>query len=75
MVKFQLRLLLEQVAKGETIIITKHGVPVPRLIPCDTLPIEVRQTAINQMIELRSHNLSGGEAQAWIKAGRLPSRL
>lgn len=49
--------LLERVAAGEEITITRHGHPVARLVPARTTPsIDSRKDAIRQMRELASRN-------------------
>ena len=64
--------LLERVAAGEEITITRHGNPVARLVP--VLPaysIECRREAILKMRELASRNRLGGlRVQDLIAEGR-----
>ena len=64
--------LLERVAAGEEITITRHGNPVARLVPA--LPIhsmESRREAIVKMRELASRNrLEGIRVQDLIAEGR-----
>ena len=64
--------LLERVAAGEEITITRHGSPVARLVP--VLPaqsIERRREAILRMRELASRNrLDGLRVQDLITEGR-----
>jgi len=64
--------LLERVAAGEEITITRHGSPVARLVPA--LPahsIERRREAILRMRELASRNrLDGLRVQDLIAEGR-----
>jgi prevent-host-death family protein len=45
--------LLERVAKGEEITITKHGTPVARLVPADRPSRAHVATVFRQMDELR----------------------
>lgn len=45
--KTQLSRLLDEVAKGETITITKHGVPVAQLVP----PPNARREDLAQLVE------------------------
>jgi prevent-host-death family protein len=58
--KTHLPRLLDEVAKGETITITKHGVPVARLVP----PDEKEQRDVGEIIralkELRKGKTLGG---------------
>lgn len=63
--------LLERVAKGEKITITKHGVPVATLQPADAAKkIPVREI-IDQMKRFRSgHRLGGLSVRAMIEEGR-----
>lgn len=52
--------LLEQVEKGEHIIITKHGHPVARLIPEGGADREQAKEAIKRIKEFsRKHSLGG----------------
>jgi prevent-host-death family protein len=53
--------LLERVAAGEEITITRHGNPVARLVPALASPsIDSRREAILKMRELASRNRLGG---------------
>ncbi len=58
--KTHLPRLLDRVAKGETITITKHGVPIAMLVPAP----EARQKNIHEVIaafrELRRGRTLGG---------------
>lgn len=64
--------LLERVAAGEEITITRHGSPVARLIPVlPTNSIESRREAILKMRELASRNrLRGLRIRELINEGR-----
>ena len=64
--------LLERVATGEVITITRHGTPVARLIPAGpSASIESRQAAIKKMRELAaSHSLDGLRLRDLISEGR-----
>lgn len=64
--------LLERVAGGEEITITRHGSPVARLIPArPTSSAESRYAAIVAMRELASRNrLSGLRVKDLIAEGR-----
>lgn len=44
--------LLDRVAQGETVTITKHGVPVARLVPVEEAKPDLRQV-IEEIIEFR----------------------
>ena len=71
--------LLQRVAKGEEIVITRYGKPVARIIPAERRdPSDVRQ-AVDSLIALRSaiadwrgsgEGLDDGEVKAMIEEGR-----
>lgn len=52
--------LLEQVARGEEVLITKHGKPLARLVPAADLDQERLKAVIAEIKELRKHNTLGG---------------
>lgn len=64
--------LLERVAHGEEITITRHGTPVARLVPTQTVPTEAsRRIAVQKMRELANRNrLSGLLVKDLINEGR-----
>jgi prevent-host-death family protein len=64
--------LLERVAGGEEITITRHGHPVARLVPAVTVPsIESRRETIQKMRALASRNrLKGLRIKELIAEGR-----
>jgi len=64
--------LLERVAAGEEITITRHGHPVARLVPAlPTHSVDRRKQAILKMRELASRNrLSGLRVQDLVAEGR-----
>jgi prevent-host-death family protein len=64
--------LLERVASGEEITITRHGHPVARLVPpLQTNSIESRREAILKMRELaRRNRLDGLRVKDLIAKGR-----
>ena len=64
--------LLERVAAGEVITITRHGTPVARMVPASpSASIKSRQAAINKMRELAAgHSLDGLKVQDLISEGR-----
>jgi prevent-host-death family protein len=64
--------LLERVAAGEQITITRHGAPVARLVPVDRAVTEdERRAAIADMREIASRNRLGGlSVKALIAEGR-----
>ena len=64
--------LLERVVAGEQITITRHGAPVARLVPVQTVfSEEERRAAIAAMRQLASRNrLDGLSVKALIAEGR-----
>ena len=52
--------LLERVAKGEKITITKHGVPVAMLVPPPTAKSSDVRAAIEELRRLRKGRTLGG---------------
>jgi prevent-host-death family protein len=71
--------LLERVALGEEIIITKHDKPVARLVPEGSRNLESVRAAVAGLLELRGkiseHNqgkstLTAAEVKSWIREGR-----
>lgn len=62
--------LLERVAKGECITITKHGVPVAVMIPASHQSRPVKQV-IAELYQFRSrHTLEGISVREMIEEGR-----
>ena len=70
--KTHLPALLQRVARGETIIITKHGKPVARLVPPEQVSASMTiQEVIAGFGEFRnSHKLSRAEIRDLIREGR-----
>jgi prevent-host-death family protein len=69
--KTHLPRLLEKVAKGETITITKHGIPVAHLIPVRAKPQPDVKRVIEDLLEFRKeHPLIGEDFKEWINEGR-----
>ena len=71
--------LLERVAKGEEIVITRHEKPVARLVPEGRRNLKAVKAAVAGLFELRgqiaSHNkgkarLTTAEVKSWIGEGR-----
>jgi prevent-host-death family protein len=64
--------LLERVAGGEEITITRHGSPVARLVPARPIPsVEARQHAVVQMRALAGRNrLDGLRLKDLVAEGR-----
>jgi prevent-host-death family protein len=58
--KTHLSRLLDQVERGETIVITRRGKPVARLSPVQDPSRDERRDAIAQLKELRSGQTLGG---------------
>lgn len=69
--KTHLPALLDRVAKGEQITITKHGVPVAMLVPVATEPKPDVARAIKELRESRKGCTLGGlSIRALIEEGR-----
>ena len=69
--KTHLTQLLERVAKGEKITITKHGVPVATLQPADASKRTPVRDIIDQLKRFRSgHHLDGLSIRDMIEEGR-----
>ena len=69
--KTHLAQLLERVAKGEKITITKHGVPVAILQPADNLKKTPVREIIDQLKQFRSgQSLCGLSLREMIEQGR-----
>jgi len=71
--------LLERVAQGEEIIITRHEKPVARMVPEGRRNLESVRAAVAGLLELRGeisdHNhgkskLTAAELKSWIGEGR-----
>jgi len=71
--------LLERVAQGEEVIITRHEKPVARLVPEGRRNLESVRTAVAGLFELRQQifhrnqgksKLTAAEVKAWIGEGR-----
>ena len=68
--KTNLSRLIDQVVGGEQVTITKHGVPVARIVPINTLSLNGAQ-AVKRIRELSSGVTLGGESIcALINEGR-----
>ena len=69
--KTHLSKLLERVAKGEHITITKHGIPVAVLQPFDPEKNVDTRVVIDRLLKFRKKNhLSGLSIREMIEAGR-----
>jgi prevent-host-death family protein len=63
--------LLDEVARGGTILITRYGKPVARLVPFESPNRDNRREAIAQLKKLRKgRTLSGLSLRALIDEGR-----
>jgi prevent-host-death family protein len=58
--KTQLSALLERVARGEEVVITKHGRPVAKLVPAAAHDRERVAATIRKLKELRKNVTLGG---------------
>jgi prevent-host-death family protein len=58
--KTKLSMLLERVAQGEEIVITKHGKPIARLVPAGTGNRERVDEAVAELRALRRGTTLGG---------------
>lgn len=69
--KTHLPQLLERVAKGERITITKHGVPVATLQPAGSIKKMTARETIDQLKRFRNdHRLGGLSIREMIEEGR-----
>jgi len=70
--KAQFSELLDQVERGETIVITRHGKPIARLVPDEEARRARAAQAIERIKELRKHTKPATieEIIAWKNEGR-----
>lgn len=69
--KTHLPALLERVALGEEIVITKHGVPIARLVPVEQFRRRDVRAVIQELKKFRrGHTLEGLEVREMINEGR-----
>ncbi len=68
--KTNLSQLLDRVARGERITITRHGAPVAELVPAQGVPTEERLQAIERLQQFGLGKFSGGDLRAMIDEGR-----
>lgn len=59
--KTHLPRLLDEVSKGEEIVITKHGVPVAKLVPPDGKKRRSTEEVIRELREFRKGNFLGDD--------------
>jgi len=60
-----------KVARGEHVVITRHGVPIAEITPITTATIDERWEAITKLKKLREGKRAGGSIKAMIEKGRL----
>jgi prevent-host-death family protein len=68
--KTHLPALLERVARGEHIIITKHGKPVARLVPIGGSDPERRREAVERLKEFAKGRTLGIPVKQLVEEGR-----
>jgi len=70
--KARLAELLDEVERGETVVITRHGKPIARLVPDEEARKERAARAIERIKELRKHTQPATieEIIAWKNEGR-----
>lgn len=69
--KTHLSALLERVAEGEVIEITRRGQPVARLVPVRAAGVEVRKAAVEEMMRFgKGRRLGRVSLRRLIEAGR-----
>jgi prevent-host-death family protein len=75
--KTQLSALVDEVEKGQEIVITRHGKPVARLVRAEERPsaevIARRRQALKELREIASRlkvNATHEEIKGWINEGR-----
>ena len=69
--KTHLPALLERVTKGEEFVITKHGVPIARLVPMEQDRQRDVRTVIEELKKFRKgHTLGGLSVREMINQGR-----
>ncbi len=63
--------LLDRVARGERVTITKHGVPVAVLQPPDPAPRKDVMQVIEDIVAFsKGHRATHAEIREWIEEGR-----
>ena len=69
--KTHLSRLLEQVREGEQVVITKHNVPIAKLVPADYAPGQDAADTIAQIRRFRmGRRLHGARVKELIEEGR-----
>ena len=69
--KTHLPALLERVARGEQITITKHGRPIARLVPIGRSDLDRRREAIARLKVFRKRRTLGVPIKQLIEEGRM----
>jgi len=70
-VKTHLTQLLDRVADGEQIVITKYGIPVAELIPVRAVSLHDRHQAIEKLLQFSDGKYAGESLRALIEERRL----
>jgi prevent-host-death family protein len=68
--KTQLPRLLDEVERGETVTITRHGKPVARLVPIQERRLTAREAADALLAFGQKHSLDGISIRELIDEGR-----
>ena len=69
--KTHLSALLERVTQGEQITITKHGVPIAKIVPVSEQPQITPDEVIERILRFQeSHTLGGLSVRELINEGR-----
>lgn len=74
--KTQLPRLLARVAKGERVVITRHGKPVADIVPHVSSSLDAHRAAVNTLLGLRERlraagvRVSRAEVKEWVNEGR-----
>jgi len=69
--KTNLSQLLERVAEGERVVITRHGVPIAEISPIITATIDERREAIEILKQFSKGKQAGYSIKAMIEEGRM----
>jgi prevent-host-death family protein len=68
--KTHLPALLDRVARGEQVIITKHGRPIARLVPIDQKRVDWRREAVEKLKGFAKGRTLGVPVKQLIEEGR-----
>jgi len=68
--KTHLPALLERVARGEQIVITKHGRPIARLVPIERAGPDRRNEAVERLKTFADGHTLGAPVKQLINEGR-----